>query len=57
MDTFELSLNQHIKKEKDDDHFDFSIRMPKSSTMSILLWRKIFHFLIKCDDYLKDNVL
>jgi hypothetical protein len=30
MDTFELSLNKHIKKEKDDQHLDFSLRMPKS---------------------------
>lgn len=52
MDTFELSLSNHVKKFKDQDHFDFSIQMPKSSTMSILLWRRIFDFLAT-DQYLK----
>lgn len=36
---------------------DFNIRMPKSSTMSIILWRKIFHFLSHCDNYMKDKLL
>jgi uroporphyrinogen-III synthase len=26
---------------------DFSVRMPKASTMSVLLWRKILEFMLK----------
>ena len=56
MDAFEFSLNKHIKKEKDDEHVDFSVRMPKSSTMSLLLWKKIFEFLTKCDSYMQEKI-
>ncbi len=45
-----------MKKERDEEHLDLNIRIPKSLTTGILIWRKILEFLSHSDDYFKETI-